>query len=88
MPPLPALDPEALAAALANAPDMDDLPPPDDTVLEAPDMPLEIPDEGVLAAELAEPELPEGDNPLKDEMRRALAAADRRHGQYRPGPGV
>jgi pilus assembly protein FimV len=68
VPPLPALDPEALAAALANAPDMDDLPPPDDTVLEAPDMPLEIPDEGVLAAELAEPELPEGDNPLKDEM--------------------
>ncbi len=68
MPPLPALDPEALAVALANAPDMDDLPPPDDTVLEAPDMPLEIPDEGVLAAELAEPELPEGDNPLKDEM--------------------
>ena len=68
VPPLPALDPEALAAALANAPDMDDLPPPDDTVLEAPDMPLEIPDEGVLAAELAEPELPEGDNPLQDEM--------------------
>jgi len=58
----------ALAAALANAPDMDDLPPPDDTVLEAPDMPLEIPDEGALAAELAEPEPQEGDNPLQDEM--------------------
>lgn len=64
VPPLPALDPEALAAALASAPDMDDLPPPDDTVLEAPDMLLEIPDEGALAAELAEPE----DDPLKDEM--------------------
>lgn len=68
VPPLPALDPEALAAALANAPDMDDLPPPDDTVLEASDMPLEIPDEGALAAELAEPEPQEGDNPLQDEM--------------------
>ncbi|WP_216352546.1 FimV/HubP family polar landmark protein [Aquaspirillum sp. LM1] len=70
VPQVPALDLAALAAALEDAPSMDDLPPPDDTVLEAADMPLEMPDDGALAAELAEPidENAADDNPLKDEM--------------------
>lgn len=70
VPQVPALDLAALAAALEDAPSMDDLPPPDDTVLEAADMPLEMPDDGALAAELAEPidDNAIDDNPLKDEM--------------------